>query len=136
MPTAPFVRYASIFADMFRVDLSNADVIFVNNAAFDETLNARLLRKLHLNTRPGTIVFALADIPHVGSRGLLKRRPNDPACFFTHEVCACLRTKAFGAWVRVQVNVRMSALMTYSFHVGVLARPVLYRSRSSTSCCV
>ncbi len=56
MPTAPVVRAANIFADMFRVDLSNADVIFVNNVAFDETLNAKLLRKIHFNTRPGRVV--------------------------------------------------------------------------------
>jgi len=86
MPTDPYVRSSNQFADMFRVDISNADVVFVNNVAFDESLNGKLLRKLHLNTRPGTVVVALADIPHINSQRLLLRRPNDPACFFTHKV--------------------------------------------------
>ena len=53
MPTPPVARSANLFADMFRVDISNADVVFVNNVAFDESLNAQLLRKIHFNTRPG-----------------------------------------------------------------------------------
>ena len=58
MPTTPFIRSANVFGDMFLVDISNADVVFVNNAAFNEKLNARLLQKLHFNTRPGTLYRA------------------------------------------------------------------------------
>ena len=83
------VKVKLLHKDIFDINLHDADIIIVNNKAFDCATNDRLLEKLAEEILPGAIVIVTEDLSfmsHMRSKtrasSFFRRRPKHPALFF------------------------------------------------------
>eukprot|EP00940_MAST-03C_sp_MAST-3C-sp2_P000661 g661.t1 len=91
--TNPLERLKYLYGDFFSYNLSDANVILVNNIAFPDAVNERLLRKIARETKEGCLVVLTHDIPYANkmsdacrndgrSEAFARRHPYHPALSF------------------------------------------------------